>query len=337
MKVLLYFQNQDTFKKSGIGRALKHQITALTKNGIEYTLNPKDDFDIAHINTYFGKSQKVLKKCKKRGIPVIVHGHSTFEDFRDSFRAWRMIEPYYDRCLKKMYSNADYIITPTPYSKKLISNYSFVKCPVEDVSNGINLEEYQINESDIDAFRKHFNLSKDDKVIISIGWFFRRKGIDDFIEVARKLPQYKFIWFGHQPKWQTQGKILKILKHRPENVIMPGYIAGPILKGALHGADLMFFPSREETEGIVVLEAMATHLPILVRDIPVYDPWLKDKDNCYKGKDINDFAEQIPLILNDENRFKYAEKAYNDVQEKTLDQIGLKLCKAYKKVLEIKK
>ena len=85
MKVLLYFENQEKIKTSGIGRALKHQIQALTSNGVEYTLDPKDKYDIAHINTYFPKAKKLVKKLKKQHVPVIVHGHSTIEDFRNSF------------------------------------------------------------------------------------------------------------------------------------------------------------------------------------------------------------------------------------------------------------
>lgn len=111
MKVLLYFENQDSLKKSGIGRALKHQMMACENANIPYTISKKDDFDLAHINTYFGKSYKLAKKCKKEGIPLIVHGHSTKEDFRDSFRCWKLMSIYYYHQLKKLYSLADLIIT----------------------------------------------------------------------------------------------------------------------------------------------------------------------------------------------------------------------------------
>ena len=57
MKVLLYFENQNMIRKSGIGRALKHQIKALQSQGIEYTLDPRESFDIAHINTVGLQSQ----------------------------------------------------------------------------------------------------------------------------------------------------------------------------------------------------------------------------------------------------------------------------------------
>ena len=66
MKVLLYFEKEEKIKKSGIGRALRHQIAALTSAGVEYTLDPKDTYDIAHINTYFPESKKLVKKLKKK-------------------------------------------------------------------------------------------------------------------------------------------------------------------------------------------------------------------------------------------------------------------------------
>ncbi|UKI48766.1 MAG: glycosyltransferase [Clostridium sp.] len=78
---------------------------------------------------------------------------------------------------------------------------------------------------------------------------------------------------------------------------MPGYISGDIIKGAFHSADLLFFPSYEETEGIVVLEALASKLPVLVRDIGVYKPWLKDGISCYMGKNNDDFINKIDYIF----------------------------------------
>ena len=56
MKILLYTECEKTIGKSGLGKAIKHQIAALKDNNIEYTKNPKDDYDIAHINFYGLKS-----------------------------------------------------------------------------------------------------------------------------------------------------------------------------------------------------------------------------------------------------------------------------------------
>lgn len=67
MKVLLYLEAEDYLRKSGIGRAIKHQERALTIVGQEYTTNSKDDYDLVHINTYGLKSWHLLMKSKRAG------------------------------------------------------------------------------------------------------------------------------------------------------------------------------------------------------------------------------------------------------------------------------
>ena len=67
MKVLLYFENIESIEKSGVGMALKHQMQALKSAGVEYTLNPDDDYDILHINTVFMKSAGVINAARKKG------------------------------------------------------------------------------------------------------------------------------------------------------------------------------------------------------------------------------------------------------------------------------
>ena len=53
MKVLLHSDKMKQIEKSGVGRAIKHQMKALELNNVEYTLDVNDDYDIIHINTIF--------------------------------------------------------------------------------------------------------------------------------------------------------------------------------------------------------------------------------------------------------------------------------------------
>ena len=64
MKVLLYTESEKTVGKSGLGKAIKHQMKALEKAKVDYTRDEKDDYDILHINTYFLKSYLSAKKAK---------------------------------------------------------------------------------------------------------------------------------------------------------------------------------------------------------------------------------------------------------------------------------
>lgn len=66
MKVLLYTENEKLIGKSGLGKAIKHQMKALEDNNVEYTIDPDDDYDIVHINFYGPKSYMLAKKLKRK-------------------------------------------------------------------------------------------------------------------------------------------------------------------------------------------------------------------------------------------------------------------------------
>lgn len=332
MKVLLYFQNYDMITKSGIGRALKLQIKALESNGVEYTLDPNDTYDIAHINTYWKKSYKVLKKCKKENIPVIVHGHSIVEDMEGSFSCWQLANLYTKPHILKMYRNADYIISPTKFSSDVIRNYKGVNCEVTPLSNGIDLEEYSYNESKVKLFKDYFKIKENEKVVIGVGIPFKRKGFFDFIEVAKKMKDIKFIWFGGLDKILLPKKNVYYMNHLPKNMIMPGYIDSDVIKGAFMSSTAVFFPSLLETEGIVVLEALAGKTPLIIRDIPTYKDWLTDKLNCFKGKTNDDFINIINLIIK-EDTSKITEEGYKVAKTKDIKNIGKSLKEIYTKLL----
>jgi len=333
MKVLLYFQDRKTIASSGIGHAENHQITALKSANVDLTLDPNEPFDVAHINTLWHKSQVVLRRCHRQGIPAIVHGHSTHEDFRDSFVGWKLMEPFVDHSLDYMYRNADLIITPTPYSKGLIEHYAGVKCPVVAISNGIDMPLYAPSEDAKRLFRETYGIQEGEKFVMGVGFPFKRKGLDDFFEVARKMPDVKFLWFGHLPSIAISPYIKKAIRHRPPNAIMAGYAKSALIRGAFQSAAVFFFPSNEETEGIVVLEALASRTPLVLRDIGVYHPWLHDGIDCHMAVDNEGFVPQIRSLLEKGEDPKILEEGFRVAEERDLRKIGPQLKAVYEEVL----
>ncbi|ADG40662.1 MULTISPECIES: glycosyltransferase family 4 protein [Leuconostoc] len=333
MKVLLYFENQNLIAKSGIGRALKLQQEALSYTDVEVTTDPKClDYDILHINTYGISSHHMVNKAHKMGKMVVYHGHSTYEDFRNSFTGSNIIAPFFKRYLVSLYQKADAIITPTPYSKQLLRAYH-LKQTITPVSNGIPLDKYNQDDEKVKRFRHYFGLSENQKVVISVGLFFERKGILDFVELAQRHPEFIFIWFGYTDLRLVPQKIRRLVKeNRLPNLIFPGYITGDVIQGAYQGANLFLYPSYEETEGIVVLEALASKQRILVRDIPVYKPWLEDGINSYQAENIDDFDYKMVQILNDELP-DLVDMGYQVAAARNLPEIGQQLKQVYKKVM----
>lgn len=330
MKILLYFEGEKAISTSGIGRALRHQMKALDSVGIPYTTNPNDSYDLLHINTYFLNSESLIKKTHKEGKGVIYHAHSTEEDFKNSFIFSNQISPLYKKHLVNLYSMADELITPTPYSKKIIESYGITQ-KITAISNGIDMNKYEYCPQKVKAFRKYFSLNDDDKVVLGVGLLFERKGILDFIEIAEKMPEYKFIWFGDTPMLSIPKNIRDKIESRPDNLIMPGYVKGPIIEGAYSSADCFFFPSYEETEGIVVLEALASKQLVIVRDIGVFDPWLVNGKNCLKADNNLEFEACIQKAMSnkmDDIRIN----GYHTAEERTIENVGKQLKEVYDRV-----
>ena len=334
MKVLLYTENFESVKNSGLGRAIEHQMTALTNEKIEYTTNPKDDYDIMHINTWFLKSYFVAKKAKKKGKKIVYHAHSTEEDYRNGFILAKQTSKIIKWWLIKCYSLGDVIVTPTIYSKRLLEGYKGVENKkIYAISNGIDLSFFEANKKYGEEFRKKYNFKKDDKVIVGIGLYIERKGIVDFVELAKRMPEYKFIWFGYSPLAAATAPVRRAVNTKLPNLTFAGYVEKEMIRAALNGCDLYMFPTLEETEGIPIIEAMACKTPAIVRDIPIFDEWLIDGKNMYKAKDVDAFEEKIKKILNKElpdltNNYKKV------VEERDLNNIGKQLKDVYLEVLK---
>lgn len=334
MKVLLYTEGYNTIKKSGLGKAIKHQIKALEDNNIEYTTNLKDDYDILHINFYGPKSYFYTKKMRKKGKKIVYHAHSTEEDFRNSFHFSNLVAPLFKKWICKCYSLGDVIITPTEYSKRLLQNYNLNR-PIKAISNGVDTDFFQRDEKAGKEFRKKYNFSENDKVIIGIGLYIERKGILDFVELAKRLPEYKFIWFGYSPLWASPRKIKKAVSTKLDNLIFAGYVEQDVIKSALSGADLYLFPTLEETEGIPIIEALTSRIPTIIRDIPVFEEY-EENIHVYKARSIDEFEIKIKQIL-DGKLPDLTEKGYSLAISKDVKNVGKKLIETYEELLNTKR
>ena len=334
MKVLLYTEMEKKVRKSGLGKAIEHQKTALTNEGIPFTTDPNDDYDIMHINTWFLKSYRMAKKAKKRGKKIVYHAHSTEEDYRDGFIFARQTAKFVKWWLIKCYSLGDVIITPTPYSKRLLQGYKGLENKkIYAISNGIDMELFQKNEEKGKEFRKKYGIKDDEKVIIGIGLYIRRKGIVDFVELAKRLPQYKFIWFGYSSLKAATSDVKKAVNTKLPNLTWAGYVEQTEIKAAMSGADLYLFPTLEETEGIPIIEACATKQNAIIRDIPIFEGWLEDGVNVYKAKDVDEFEKKI-IDFFDGKLPSLVDKAYEVAIERDIKTIGKQLKEVYEEVLK---
>ena len=296
MCVQLYTGSLSLVRRSGVGQAILHQKKMLSAAGISTTETSDHRARVIHMNTVFPDAPFTAMRAHMAGKKVVYYGHSTEADFRNSFKGSNFLSPMFRRWIRFCYERGDLVITPTPYSKQLLESYG-VRRPIYVLSNGIDTQFFAPSEERRKAFREKYEIGEQEKVVMSVGHYIARKGILEFVEMARKMPAVRFFWFGYTNLDLVPGDIRRAIKTAPKNLTFPGFVNSAELRDAYCGCDVFAFMSHEETEGIVILEALACGIPTVVRDIPVYRDWLTDGVSICKAKDDWTFMRKVTGLL----------------------------------------
>lgn len=296
MRIYIYSGGEKIVGRSGVGQAIRHQRECLRRAEIATTARWTRDTAAVHVNTVLPDSVLAALRARLRGKKVVWYGHSTMEDFRASFRGSDMLAPLFRRWITFCYGLGDVVLTPTEYSRGLLEGYG-IKRPVYSISNGVDTAYFRPDPALRASFRRRYGLAEGDRAVISVGHTIARKGLPEFLELAAREPSLKFFWFGWTDLRLIPQEIAQAMEKAPANVCFPGYVDREQLREAYCGADVFAFMSREETEGIVVLEALACGIPTVVRDIPVYSRWLEDGKNVYKALNTDEFQQKVEGIL----------------------------------------
>lgn len=335
MEVSIYFGHYSWVEKSGIGRARVHQLRALELQ--DEAVLVRTDYsrtaDIIHINTIFPSSVLRARLARRRGQIVVYHAHSTEEDFRDSFRGSNILAPLFGAWLRHCYRQSDLVLTPTPYSRELLESRYRLGRPVQAISNGIDLEDFCPSEEKRRRFRERYGYSETQRVVISVGHYMERKGFPDFIRLAQRHPEWAFIWFGHTPSAVLSDEVRQMLREAPSNLTLPGFVSSAELAEAYAGSDAFAFMTREETEGIVLLEALSVRIPVFVRDIEIYREWMTDGVDCYKWQTLDELSAKLVAQFADELP-DTTQAGWRVAQQRSLPEIGRQLMRIYRRLLD---
>jgi len=146
---------------------------------------------------------------------------------------------------------------------------------------GISRDRLPGNNPDTirDLVRKEFKVGEDEYMLLMIGSGFKTKGLDRSLLALANLPDVlkrktKLIVIG-QGKSRPFLYMAKRLGIRKQIIFLGGREDVPRF---LLGADLLLHPAYSENTGTVLLEAMASGLPVLATDICGYAPYVSGAD-----------------------------------------------------------
>jgi 1,2-diacylglycerol-3-alpha-glucose alpha-1,2-glucosyltransferase len=332
MKICLYSEFYKIFggtKNIGSGfiSALENQKLILNNLNIPFVEKWDNSCDILQVNTPWPKSLLTIKKVKRLGKKTIIWSHVTLEDSLQVFRFVRYIAPLYRAYLKYGYGLADIILSPSHYTKRLLISYGLPAEKIIVQSNGVDLTKFFPDQNRRNEFRTDKKMTG-----LSIGCValaIPRKGLDTFFKLADKFPNYNFHWFGKIFNKTMAKGLPKVL---PKNVFFSGFV--PDVLAAFNATDIFLFPSYEENQGMVLLEAAAVGLPILCRDIPAYEGWMIHNVNCLKAKTDEEFEKYLGQLLTDEGlRARLSQETLVLAKNESLPVLAQKLKLEYDRLL----
>ncbi|GAB3683094.1 glycosyltransferase [Salinarchaeum chitinilyticum] len=333
MKISHYFEWENAIT-GGFAQSVNNQRKIFDRRGIEYTTDPTLDADLLHLNNMGPRSIYYAKRAQRAGVPVVAHTHNTAADFRESFvfsnALAKPLRPY----LAYGYSQADHLICPSAHNQDVIAEYT--DTPSTVISNGFDAERFEgwddpeLREEYLDRY------DLEPPVVFMFGHVIKRKGLRTFVETARAMPDLDFVWFGYvNPTGGTLDKYLqpretrKLIANSPENCTFTGYVEDP--RGAPAAGDVFFWPSKNENEGMALLEAMHCGKPPVIRSIPTYE-WLEDGEDCLKADSA--FEEPLRRLCDDpELREEIGTAAAESSDQFALETVGDRLVALYEELL----
>lgn len=319
MKVSHYFEWEE-YITGGHAQSVNNQRKIMDRRGIEYTTDPDLDADLLHLNNMGPKSIYYASKARGRGVPVVVHAHQTAEDFRESFAFSNLLAKPMKPYLRYAYSLADHLVCPSEHNRDVLDEYA--DAPKTVISNGFDPELLEGFEDLREEYLERYDL--DPPVVFNVGHVIERKGLASFVETARAMPELDFVWFGYlNPAGGELDRFLKsrdtrrLVESAPDNCQFTGYVQD--IRGGFAAGDIFFWPSKNENEGIALLEAMGCGKPLVIRDIATYD-WLEDGIHCLKA--TGGFEAELDAMRDADLRDRLGRNAEQQSRAFTLETVG---------------
>ncbi len=302
MKIHVVSESLLLVKGTGIHTAFLNHVELLReKNDIEVVINGEGTGDIFHSHTYF--LYYFWKGRKYKGRRVFT-AHVIIDSLKGSFPAWWLLKPFASWGLKKVYSYADVCIAISPAVENAILKTG-AKTRIVRIPNPINIEFWKKDPEKREKGRRILGVSEKDFVVLGVGQMEGRKGVEDFVDIAGSVEGAKFVWAGGRPfKLFTEGIVRINSKFREAggSVITTGELDISQMPLIYAAADLMLFPSLQENCPLAPLEAAASGMPVIYRDLPEYR--LLYQNPYLKAKDKDEFIELTRKMMNDSDYYK---------------------------------
>lgn len=246
--------------------------------------------DMVHSHCPFFMGDFALRLSRQHAIPLVFTYHTMFEQY---VHFWPVQNEGVKRFIIKLaagYANlVDRVIAPSESVQDILLKRG-VKTPVEVVPTGVDVERF--SKGDGKAFRQQNQIPPDALVVGHVGRLAPEKNLEFLtkcmVALLKKDPRVHVLIVGLGPS----EKMIKDAFEQAgleKRLHLTGTLHYQHLVDAYFAMDVFAFASLSETQGIVLIEAMAAGVPVVALDAPGAREVVEDHRN---GRLLNEMDRQ---------------------------------------------
>ena len=259
-------------------------------------------YDIIHIQTPFVAHYLGTKLSRLLNIPCIETYHTFFEEYL--YHYIPIVPKKLMRMLAKRFSrhqgnSLNGMVVPSHPMLGILKSYG-IATHAEVIPTGIEPDSFVLG--DRAAFRKNYNIPQDRPVLLFVGRVAHEKNIGFLLKVVdqvrKDISDVLFLIAGEGPARESLEKEVRELG-LSDNVMFIGYLDRHTeLNSCYRSADIFIFSSRTETQGLVLLEAMAQGIPVVsTAELGTRDVLQEGMGVWIAREELADFSQKIVRML----------------------------------------
>lgn len=309
--------NANSVDGQGVGSAYQEQVSLIQNELSDYfdvVINDSKPADIIHCHTVL--PEYLIKMIRNKGTNV-AYVHFLPDTLDGSIRLPKIAFEVFKKYVTEFYETADHLVVVNPTFINDLVQYGIDRQKIHYIPNYVSKDEfYKQDQMSIDQTKEKYGIKKDAFIVLGVGQIQTRKGVKDFIEVAKALPDITFVWAGGFSFGKiTDGyeELNKLYHHPPANVQFLGIIPRENMNDIYNIADILFMPSYNELFPMSILEAVNSYKPLLLRDLDLYQDILFHK---YLSDQNNEgFQEKLLLLKNNSDMYQKYSQYSQEISE----------------------
>lgn len=259
-------------------------------------------WDVIHVHTPFRAHRLGVRLGRALGMPVIETYHTYFEEYVAHYLPWLpggVLKLAARMLSRRLCHEVDHLIVPTAEMVAVLDRYD-VRTPSTVLPTGIDLDEF--TGGDGMRFREAHGIAADQPVVTTVSRLAIEKNIPFLIEAVQRLlpdfPKLVFVIAGEGPDAQRLREYVARLGLQEHVRFVGNLDRRTTLLDCYRAADAFIFASPTETQGLVLIEAMALGVPIVSTAVMGTATVLRNARSAVTSEqDVDVFAAKLAVVL----------------------------------------